>query len=121
MYYCDFSVDGFLEYNNRLQILLLFFINGASFIEEDHNWRIYLLYKKEGGVHILVGFTTIYAFFREIKTCRYRISQFLILPPYQRKGLGMHLISVKINMKNNNEFLKRKFIMMQSMTTLATK
>ena len=99
MYFCDFSVEGFSDYNTRLQILFIFFIDGASFIEEDHNWRVYLLYKKEDGLHKLIGLTTVYTFFQEIKTCRFRISQFLILPPYQRKGFGMHLISVKKKIK----------------------
>jgi len=116
IFYCDFSTEGFAEYNFRLQIVLFFFINGASFIEEDHKWKIYLLYKHQQNYN-LVGFSTVYSFFQDLNKCRYRISQFITLPPFQRKGLGMYLISVKKNRKiyyflTLKNCFKRKYMLM---------
>lgn len=95
IFLCDFSMEGLAEYSKRLQTILIFFINGASFIEEDDNWKIFLLYNKNNEFYNLVGFTTVYSFFQDLEKCRNRISQFIVLPPFQRKGLGLYLISVR--------------------------
>lgn len=106
IFLCDFSMEGFAEYSRRLQTILIFFINGASFIEEDDNWKIFILYSRSNERYNLAGFSTVYSFFQGLEKCRNRISQFIILPPFQRKGLGLYLISVrKINYLQFSAFL----------------
>jgi hypothetical protein len=103
--------DGFKEMHRRLQGLLLFFIEGASFIDElDERWHIYILYvvilflifdflyskttaefryKKAGDGRVeTMGFVTCYPFYVFPDKLRMRISQFILLPPFQAHGHG---------------------------------
>ncbi|KAJ3205576.1 histone acetyltransferase 1 [Dinochytrium kinnereticum] len=97
MYRCKFSTPGFKEYHRRLQVFLLWFIEGASYIDEkDENWECTLVFeRREKGagaqVYSVVGYATAYAFFHFPDKRRMRISQFLILPPYQKRGHGAEL------------------------------
>ncbi|KAI9208931.1 acyl-CoA N-acyltransferase [Polychytrium aggregatum] len=114
IYHCTFDTPRFKEYHRRLQFFLLFYIEAASYIQEDDKrWDIYLLFEKvnEGGrlFYNIVGYTTCYRFVyfercaidRESESrgespntaarTRIRISQFLILPPYQENGHGKML------------------------------
>lgn len=114
---------------NRIQILILLFIEGGSFISTNDSdsldrWTIYLLYQKkaspDGGSpsYVFAGYSTVYRFvlyqlpklskspaaiddfelpdgtcaLTELP-CRSRISQFVILPPFQGKGIGSALYS----------------------------
>jgi histone acetyltransferase 1 len=91
VYRCTFEgTERFKEYHRRLQPLLLFFIEGASFIdEEDPKWETYLLFRKSNSSGFqFVGFVTCYDYFSYPQSIRKRISQFLILPPFQGKGHG---------------------------------
>ena len=36
--------EKFREYNRRLQVMFIFFIDGASFISLDNNWYYFLVY-----------------------------------------------------------------------------
>lgn len=47
--------------------------------------------KPEGNQYAPVGYATFYPFFNYPESVRVRISQFIIFPPYQRKGHGSHL------------------------------
>ncbi|RMZ92033.1 hypothetical protein DV736_g726, partial [Chaetothyriales sp. CBS 134916] len=117
---------------DNIQILVLFFIEGAVFINLDDvdwtldRWRVYLVYKKDkvpptptASPYSFVGYATTYRFYKfdvglaQGKTSshsssldpyppaeplqakslpsRLRISQFLILPKYQRGGHGSAL------------------------------
>lgn len=77
---------GLAELNSRLQPLLLFFIDGASIIDgHDPKWILHYLHAPEGHV---VAFCSAYPFLRFPDKVRLRISQFLVLPPFQRQGLG---------------------------------
>lgn len=88
LYKCSFDTPGFVNLHRNIQHMLLFFIEGASFIEEDHRWEAYLLYKND---EELIGYCTCYPFFFYPDKVRMRISQILILPPYQGKGHGGRL------------------------------
>ncbi|CCH59318.1 hypothetical protein TBLA_0B04840 [Henningerozyma blattae CBS 6284] len=83
--------------HRRIQILSLFFIDGASYIDaNDSNWEIFWLFDKNSKK--CIGFSTTYKYwtyinaeeFNKENNLKYRakISQFLILPPYQNKGHG---------------------------------
>jgi len=95
-YKCSLKTPGFKEYHRRLQLFLLWTIEGASYIDEtDNKWIIYTLYQKvnvgNSVTYNLVGYCTCYPFYVYPNKLRMRISQFLILPPYQRKHHGEKL------------------------------
>ncbi|RYO84298.1 hypothetical protein DL764_009353 [Monosporascus ibericus] len=129
----------------RIQIIVLFFVEGGSYIGEDADgndepeyslarWSVYFLYKKKPdphtevkGKYIFQGYSTVYRFWMfqqptppatpgsdttslrapandswELPVTdlsltdiphRARISQFVILPPFQGKGAGAMLYS----------------------------
>ena len=97
---CLESTPRFRDYHERLQAWILFYIDAASFIDiDDDNWRIFLMFEKTGGPgnskYSIVGYLTVYQYYaygRETNMRRPRISQMLILPPYQRQGLGSQLL-----------------------------
>lgn len=101
IYKLDLTSDSGLELHQRLQILVLLFIEAGSYIDSnDPLWNVYVLYKvspNEKNTRSIIGFTTIYqywkypgakAFDEGLRETRLKISQFIILPPYQGKGLG---------------------------------
>ncbi|KAK9240154.1 acyl-CoA N-acyltransferase [Lipomyces kononenkoae] len=100
--------------HERMQIFVLFFIEGGSYIDSaDDRWRIYTLYEKSAdGVYTFAGFTTVYSYLwyknAEVYDSstrlaaesdddffnlyqRKRISQFVILPPFQGQKHGPKL------------------------------
>ncbi|KAK9369669.1 acyl-CoA N-acyltransferase [Lipomyces kononenkoae] len=100
--------------HERMQIFVLFFIEGGSYIDfTDDRWRIYTLFEKsEDGVYTFAGFTTVYSYLwyknAEVYDSstrlaaesnddffnlyqRKRISQFVILPPFQGQKHGPKL------------------------------
>ncbi|KAI5966531.1 HAT1 [Candida pseudojiufengensis] len=100
IYKIDLSSPEGLELHKRLQILVLLYIEAGSFIDsEDKLWDLYVFYEKPQGEKepSIVGFTTAYNYWtypgalkfdEGIKETRIKISQFIILPMYQNKGLG---------------------------------
>ncbi|KAF8976442.1 histone acetyltransferase 1 [Entomortierella lignicola] len=95
-YQAKFDTPRFLEYHKRLQCFATFFIEGASFIEDtDEKWEIRLLFERvnENGqdTYNIVGYCTMYPYFYYPDQIRMRISQFLILPPYQQQGHGSRM------------------------------
>lgn len=93
------SVEG-IELHKRLQILVLFFIEAGSYIDvSDPFWNLYILYKhgESEQSSSVVGFVTAYNYWtypghkkfdEDIKQTRTKISQMIILPNHQGKGLG---------------------------------
>lgn len=100
VYKCTESTPRFREYHERLQAWMMFYIDAASFIDiDDDSWRMFLMFEKTGGPgserFVVVGYITVYQYYaygRETNRCRPRISQMLVLPPYQRRGLGAQLL-----------------------------
>ena len=92
-----------LKLHRRIQILSLFFIEGASYIDpEEPHWDIYWLFNTE--TKECIGYATAYKYWyygghsnfdseNYKRQYRSKISQFLILPPYQGKGHGRKLYS----------------------------
>ncbi|CAG8499754.1 1564_t:CDS:10 [Paraglomus brasilianum] len=121
IYKANFNTPGFKEYHSRLQLFVLLYIDGARYInEDDEKWEIALVFQKkstgDSNIYNIIGYCTMYAFFfyekcegskplSEIKdisnelnetsnfsySTRLRISQFLILPPYQKQDHGSRL------------------------------
>lgn len=101
-----------LKLHRRMQIFSLLFIEAASYVdEEEPHWEVYWLFNKT--TKECVGYVTTYKYWhykghktfddpeyqREYKA---RISQFLILPPYQGKGHGSELYNCIYNSWKND-------------------
>ncbi|KAJ3144564.1 histone acetyltransferase 1 [Geranomyces variabilis] len=101
IYSANFRTPGFVHFHRRLQTFLLWYIEGASYLQEDDNhWEMVLLYErrklgKKRHSYSFVGYATYYPFYYySVSDCdkrRVRISQFLVLPPFQEKGHGATL------------------------------
>jgi histone acetyltransferase 1 len=97
VYHCNWDTPGFKEYHRRMQIFTLLLIEGASYIQEDeHNWEFVLLYEVSGSGEAekryhFIGYTSLYNFWFYPDRTRLRLSQFVILPPYQAQGHGAEL------------------------------
>ncbi|KAI8993395.1 acyl-CoA N-acyltransferase [Pilobolus umbonatus] len=96
IYKSSFSDLKFRDYHQRMQLFALVFIDGSSYIDDtDVKWEIYTVYKKEGRndstIYHFIGYSTVYPFYCWPDKIRMRISQFLILPPYRKRGHGSML------------------------------
>ncbi|XDT42941.1 Histone acetyl transferase HAT1 N-terminus [Nakaseomyces glabratus] len=104
------------RFHRRIQIFSLLFIEAASYIDEDDpKWEIFIVQTKKDKK--FVGYATAYNYwyypgannFDSESKYRYRgkISQFLILPPYQGRGHGSHLYnSIVKNWRNDSSILE---------------
>lgn len=96
VYHADSNVPGFKEYHKKMQTLILWFIDAASYIdEEDERWDYFVLHQHLKGketYYPFVGYATVYRYYAYPKMIRPRISQMLILPTFQKKGLGSKLL-----------------------------
>ncbi len=78
-YHCTMSTRGFKEYHGRLQLFLMWFIEGSSFIDQDDpKWEIMLLFKKKvngmgNSEYSIVGYSTYYPFYCYPDQVRMRI------------------------------------------------
>ncbi|VEU21122.1 DEKNAAC102057 [Brettanomyces naardenensis] len=103
------SEEG-LKLHRRMQIFVLLYIEAGSYIDEnDPIWDVYCIYKcpKDGSKETFVGFATTYAYWKypgheiydssEKQRYRKKISQFIILPPFQGKHHGQHLYSTIVS------------------------
>lgn len=93
IYQADISVPRLKDYHERLQTFVLWYIDAASFIDvDDEKWNFFLLFKKKkiGSrlEYAIAGYMTVYHHFSYPDKYRPRISQMLVLPPYQRAGHG---------------------------------
>lgn len=87
----------FREYHKRLQTFLMWFIETASFIDvDDDRWDFFLVfekYNKDGEtLFATVGYMTVYNYYVYPDKTRPRVSQMLILPPFQGEGHGAQLL-----------------------------
>ncbi|KAF2368140.1 Histone acetyl transferase HAT1 N-terminal [Trinorchestia longiramus] len=98
IYYCTADTPGFLEYFERLQMFTMFYVDAASYIDtEDDRWRYFLAFERyqtpDGNQQFaFVGFTTVYEFYGYPEHVRPRISQMLVLPPFQKMGVATGML-----------------------------
>jgi len=97
IFYATMADNKFREYHNHLQTFTLWYIDAANFIDDDDEaWVFYTLYERVecGGdtQYKSMGFLSAYHYFRYPCQKRPRISQVLMLPPYQREGHGAKLL-----------------------------
>ncbi|KAL4228701.1 histone acetyltransferase 1 [Mactra antiquata] len=102
IYKTTIDCPGFREYHERLQTFILFFIDAASFIDaDDERWSFYLLfekYKDNGNpMYAIAGYMTVYKYYAYPCSNRPRISQVLVLPPFQKQGHGAQLLQTFYN------------------------
>ena len=93
----NFATPGLKAFHERLQFFLLFYIESSSYIDSsDPIWQLLLIYEKRvlqnKIFYFIVGYTTVYSFYSYPDSTKLRLSQILILPPYQRKGHGKYLL-----------------------------
>ncbi|XP_067138521.1 histone acetyltransferase type B catalytic subunit [Centruroides vittatus] len=99
---CNIDVTGFREYHERMQTFLLWFVDAASYIEvDDDKWDFFVIYEKKvidgKPIYWFVGYTTVYRYYAYPNKTRPRISQMMILPPFQKKSLGAELLQTIYN------------------------
>ncbi|XP_055936141.1 histone acetyltransferase type B catalytic subunit-like [Argiope bruennichi] len=97
IYRANCNTPGFLEYHQRMQTLILWFIDAASYIDEsDERWDYFVLHQHitDGDTKLFpfAGYATVYRYYAYPLNIRPRISQMLVLPPYQKCGLGTKLL-----------------------------
>ncbi|KAJ8482138.1 hypothetical protein ONZ51_g5563 [Trametes cubensis] len=99
VYHSTWHTPGFREFHRRMQLFVLLYIEGGSYISEaEDTWEFVVLYEKrrrrsspDVTTYHFVGYSTLYPFYCFPERVRLRISQFLILPPYQQDGHGSAL------------------------------
>ena len=100
IYNIDILNDDFLEENYSFQALCTFFIDAASFIPLETNfWGYFLIIEyyddknnNKNKNWRTIGFSSYKNFHIEYEKYYTMLSQFLIFPPYQRKGIGTFLL-----------------------------
>ncbi|XP_065838986.1 histone acetyltransferase type B catalytic subunit-like isoform X2 [Oscarella lobularis] len=97
IYQSDTLTPRLRQFHERLQIFLLWYIDAASYIDvDDEKWRFFFLFEKDlvdgRTSYSIVAYATVYQYFAYPDKIRPRISQFLVLPPFQRKGHGARLL-----------------------------
>ncbi|KAH9632022.1 hypothetical protein HF086_016582 [Spodoptera exigua] len=96
--YSETSTSGFLDYHQRLQTFLLWYIDAASFIDvDDDQWTFFTVYEKfqssEGGTrYATAAYATVYRYYAYPRHSRPRISQVLTLPPFRKLGICANLL-----------------------------
>ncbi|XP_074652365.1 histone acetyltransferase type B catalytic subunit-like [Tubulanus polymorphus] len=111
IYKTDVDERGFREFHSHLEPFILFYIDAASYIDtDDPRWNYYLVfekYKRDGEtMYATVGYMTTYRYYAYPEKFRPRISQVLILPPFQKQGHGCQLLQTFYNeMKTRDEIL----------------
>ena len=80
----------FTHLNSHLQAILKFYIESASFIPLDPFWHYFLVYMDNK----LVAYATTFDEFLKTPKAPLTISQVLVLPPYQKFGIGSTLIEI---------------------------
>ncbi|KAG6918025.1 hypothetical protein DXG01_016877 [Tephrocybe rancida] len=93
------ETPGFRELHRRMQLFILLYIEGGSYINEDEDsWEFVILYEKRkrrgspnSVTYHFVGYSSLYPFYFFPEKTRMRLSQFVILPPYQHRGHGSEL------------------------------
>lgn len=94
----DFDSKKNENYFLRLQTFILWFVDKACYIDvDDPYWYTFLIFEKfkdsEGNTrYAFAGYSSIYQYYAYPEHIRPRVSQFLILPPFQNMGIGTTLL-----------------------------
>ncbi|XP_037820269.1 histone acetyltransferase type B catalytic subunit [Lucilia sericata] len=108
-YHCNYKQPSFLKFFSRLQTFVLWFVDAASYIDvDDPQWSYFICYEKfknDNGVetYATVGYTTVYEYYAYPQNIRPRISQMLVLPPFQKLGIGTKFLETIYNFYQNQK------------------
>jgi histone acetyltransferase 1 len=115
--------EYFKKVSRRFQAILQFYIDGASFIDDDPNWHYFVCFMDNK----IVGFTSVFEQFDELdkksasnasvsskqkkqtKSSRVLLSQFIVLPPFQGLGIGSTILKIVYDYYLNENKLCREF------------
>ncbi|KAI0293403.1 acyl-CoA N-acyltransferase [Russula brevipes] len=97
VWHARWNTPGFREYHRRMQLFILLYIEAGSYInEEEYSWEFAVLYEKRkrrttlvSETYHFIGYSSLYPFYCFPDKVRLRLSQFVILPPYQHQGQGV--------------------------------
>ncbi|EGR28703.1 hypothetical protein IMG5_170030 [Ichthyophthirius multifiliis] len=95
IFYFNSKLHHFLEnYKKKFQVFLKFFIEVASFVEESQYWHYFLTFKYNtiNNSYTFVGLGNKYEFMFDSQNSRHRISQLMVLPPFQRAGHASQIL-----------------------------
>lgn len=98
IYKAKISDPGFLDWYLRLETFIMWFIDGSRYIDtDDAQWDYYILFEKfknskSADQWAVAGFSTVFRFYAYPEMMRPRISQMLVLPPFQKIGLASELL-----------------------------
>lgn len=97
IYLCESSTANFQKYHARLESFIFWYIDASSRIDHDERWRFFVVFEKfetkdYEARYASVGYASVYQYFHYPDKVRPRVSQFLILPPFQRMGIGSRLL-----------------------------
>ncbi|KAH0830345.1 acyl-CoA N-acyltransferase [Lanmaoa asiatica] len=104
VYHATFEDSGFREYHRKIQIFILLYIEAGSYInDEEDGWEFVVLFEKRKrrdgtATYHFVGYSSLYNFYCFPEKVRLRLSQFVILPPYQGQGHGSELYAAIYNL-----------------------
>ncbi|XP_058822676.1 histone acetyltransferase type B catalytic subunit [Topomyia yanbarensis] len=101
VYMTDINDKDFLNFHSRLETLSFWFIDAFSRVEHDPLWMFFTVYEKyeeDGEVrYATAGYFTVYQYYSYPQNIRPRVSQILILPPFQKLGIASWLIETTIH------------------------
>ncbi|XP_071478143.1 histone acetyltransferase type B catalytic subunit-like [Diadema antillarum] len=97
IYKSSINTAGFRDFHAHLQTFLWWFVDASSYIDvDDEKWMYYTVFEKyphnESKRYATVGYATVYRYYAYPDKIRPRISQVLVLPPFQRRGHGAQLL-----------------------------
>ncbi|XP_055607695.1 histone acetyltransferase type B catalytic subunit-like [Uranotaenia lowii] len=93
----DCNDKEFLKYHARLESFSFWFIDAFSRVEHDPLWLFFIVYEKYSNNnnetrYATAGYFTVYQYYSYPEFIRPRISQILVLPPFQKLGIASRLI-----------------------------
>jgi len=82
------------KWHDAMEALAVFFIEAFSKIgDADPRWTLVVATRHHAdGSWETAGYTTVYRYYAYPDMERARLSQIVVFPPYQRRGLGAHLL-----------------------------
>lgn len=96
-YLCTQDTPNFLSYHAKIESFVFWFVDAASKIDHDAFWRFFCVFERfQNSKNEIrwasVGYCSVYQYYAHPDKIRLRISQTIVLPPFQKLGVGTYLI-----------------------------
>jgi histone acetyltransferase 1 len=108
IYQSSFETPGMRELHTKMQVFLLFYIEASSFIDSnDKIWELLTVYERVGQHVYFLGYTTLYRWvvLPSLRK-RLRVSQFMLLPLYQKQGHGSRLYEQVMLLADKRDYIE---------------